>query len=400
MVGLAPSAVKGDTLRRNNNISHCTCTMPTFEAPRNPDKASPPAPPGELALREFSDALTEHAFEIESTLERLTVSPENRDDIGNLFRALHNIKGEAALCGISLGISIAHPIESLLSKMREGTVHFSEVVGETILLAIDRLELATEAMLQKKPLENLQLPTLIHYLESIAQLNGDSIEDQCRKAIEAITGFPGLLREPEQLFEASQKQSQSHTKLASDLLFFRSLGLQLEQRSSLFKGRTLRILRLALETNKEAGSPIPEMQLEAAIYLHDIGMMFLPDIVWLKAGKLSDEDRGLLSTHPGIGAGILERLPGWFEAAKIIAQHHEMPDGKGYPAGAKDKEICAGAKLLAIIDAFEAVMLKHIHRGKSRSVLRAIAEINACEDQFAREWIDPFNRVIRKTMEH
>ena len=62
-------------------------------------------------------------------------------------------------------------------------------------------------------------------------------------------------------------------------------------------------------------------------------------------------------------------------------------------------DICAGAKILAIVDAFEAVMLKHIHRGKNRSVLRAIAEINACDTQFAPEWINPFNQVIRKTLE-
>jgi len=45
------------------------------------------------------------------------------------------------------------------------------------------------------------------------------------------------------------------------------------------------------------------------------------------------------------------------------------------------------------------VMLKHINRGKNRSVLRAIAEINACDNQFSPEWIEPFNRVIRRTLE-
>ena len=77
-----------------------------------------------------------------------------------------------------------------------------------------------------------------------------------------------------------------------------------------------------------------------------------------------------------------------------------MPDGAGYPHQLKVEAICAGAKILAIVDAFEAVMLKHSHRGKNRSVLRAIAEINACDKQFAAEWIGPFNTVIRKTLEN
>ena len=83
----------------------------------------------------------------------------------------------------------------------------------------------------------------------------------------------------------------------------------------------------------------------------------------------------------------------------MISQHHEMPDGGGYPQGLRGEEICDGAKILAIVDAFEAVMLKHIHRGKNRSVLRAIAEVNACDNQFAPEWIEPFNQIIRRTVE-
>lgn len=81
------------------------------------------------------------------------------------------------------------------------------------------------------------------------------------------------------------------------------------------------------------------------------------------------------------------------------AQHHEMPDGEGYPLALKADDICDGAKILAIVDAFEAVMLKHINRGRNRSVLRAIAEINACDKQFSPKWIEPFNRVIRQTVE-
>jgi len=44
-------------------------------------------------------------------------------------------------------------------------------------------------------------------------------------------------------------------------------------------------------------------------------------------------------------------------------------------------------------------MLKHTHRGQGRSMLRAIAEVNACDKQFAAEWIAPFNTVVRKLIE-
>jgi HD-GYP domain-containing protein (c-di-GMP phosphodiesterase class II) len=114
---------------------------------------------------------------------------------------------------------------------------------------------------------------------------------------------------------------------------------------------------------------------------------------------MTTEEKQILRTHPGYAEGILSRMDGWSEAAQMVAQHHETPDGLGYPAGIKANMICDGAKILAIVDAFEAVMLKHINRGKNRSVLRAIAEINACDNQFAPEWIEPFNQVIRRTVE-
>ena len=77
----------------------------------------------------------------------------------------------------------------------------------------------------------------------------------------------------------------------------------------------------------------------------------------------------------------------------------QKPNGSGYPNQLKDGEIVDGAKILAIIDAFDAILLKHSHRGQQRSILRAIAEINASDRQFSAEWIAPFNRVIRAMLE-
>ena len=186
---------------------------------------------------------------------------------------------------------------------------------------------------------------------------------------------------------------------AADLGFFSGLALQLEARSSLLQGRTGRILALALDTNAAAGNPVVAEQLAAAVHMHDIGMMFAPESAWLKIGRQTAADRKLMHEHPIQAAGLLARMPGWGAAAEMVMQHHEMPDGGGYPAGLKGDAICPGAKIIAIIDAFEAVMLKHSHRGQTRSLVRAIAEINACDNQFAAEWIGPFHAVIRKMVE-
>ncbi|WP_153133478.1 HD domain-containing phosphohydrolase [Dechloromonas hortensis] len=351
------------------------------------------------ALEEFADALSDRAPQIENDVARLKKSPADREITADLFRAIHNIKGDASLCKFELGAAVAHPIESMMSRFREGEIPFSDLLAELILLTIDRLELATDALLAHKSVENLHLVELVEGLEKLAQIPAGDVDHHCADLIELVTGFAPVIGDissrPPRVATPKSEQKNAST----DLHFFRSLALQLESRSPLFKGRTMRILRLALETNKAAHLVVDPVQLEAAVYLHDIGMMLLPEAVWLKVGKMTDEDKLALRNHPGFAAGILQRMPGWEAAAEMVAQHHEMPNGGGYPKELQSAEICSGAKILSIVDAFEAVMLKHIHRGKNRSVLRAIAEINACDTQFAPEWIAPFNSVIRKTIE-
>lgn len=350
-------------------------------------------------LLEFSEALIERAAEIEGGIARLRKTPSDKELTASLFRAVHNIKGDAALCGFELGIAISHPIESILARFRANEIRFSDLLAEMTLLAVDRLELATEALLAHKSVENLNLDLLAKGLETLARTPAENIDTACARLIEDVTGFPPVLPNISSRATRSAQSNSGPANTNSDLQFFRSLALQFENRSPLFKGRTMRILRLAQETNKAGSSLVDPVQLEAAIYIHDIGMMLLPESIWLKVGKMPTEDKQALSNHPGFSAGLLQRIPGWDAAAKMVAQHHEMPDGGGYPGGLREAEICPGAKIIAIVDAFEAVMLKHIHRGKNRSVLRAIAEINACDNQFSPEWIPAFNSVIRKTVE-
>lgn len=351
------------------------------------------------SLHEYIDALTDQIPNIERDIVRLKGAPGDKMLIANLFRAIHNIKGDAALCKVDMGVMIAHPIETLLGRLRNGEIGFSELLAEAILLAMDRLELAAEALASRQTLNHLKLVELVGGFEGLAATQPDMLEEEASRLIEAVTGF-----RPASAAATVKPRFPSHAvsgseDVAADLRFFRSLALQYEVHSPLFKGRSERLLRLALDTNETAGKPVDAVQLEAAVYMHDIGMLFLPESMWLKAGKLSDEDRRVLREHPAFGAGLLERMAGWKEAAEMVRQHHEMPDGGGYPQGLKGEQIVPGAKILAIIDTFEAVTLKHSQRSDTRSLVRAIAEINACDNQFAPEWITAFNTIVRRMVE-
>ncbi|MDR2788945.1 MAG: HD domain-containing protein [Candidatus Accumulibacter sp.] len=352
-------------------------------------------------LEEFAESLHDTTPVIERDMSRLKQTPGDQRIIADLFRSLHNIKGDAGLCKIRLGVAIAHPIETVLARLRNGEIVFSEILAEAILLAIDRLELAVENLCDHRSLENLRLPLLIQGLENLAATSSGSVGTMAGDMIEAVTDFRPVT-ESTTYFELSQTESsieRSPARISDTLLFFRSLAEQFETRSPRFKDRIQRLFRLAVETNHIRNQIVDPVQLEAAVYMHDIGMMFLPESVWLKDGQLTPEERTMLRGHPKYAAGLLSRMEGWETAAEMVAQHHEMPDGRGYPEGVTTRAICDGAKILAIVDAFESVMLKHASRGKSRSMLRAIAEINACDNQFDPDWIGPFNQVIHRTIE-
>lgn len=340
-------------------------------------------------LQDFIAVLADQVPGVERDIALLRKSPRDPRLIADLFRALHTIKGDAALCRLDLGVTLTHPMETLLERLRSGETVFTDLLAEAFLLGMDRLELAIDALASDRPVAHLKLVELVEGLERMAEAPVAALDELAARLVEAVTGF-----RPKAPAPPCNTGGQD-----ADLRFFERLAAQFETRSPLFDGRTGRILRLALDTNAAAGRPVDPAQLEAAIYLHDVGMMFLPESVWLKAGLLTGEDRQALRNHPAWSAGLSRRMPGWEAATEMIAQHHEMPDGGGYPEGLKANDICPGAKIIAIVDAFEAVTLKHSHRGAGRSLLRAVAEVNACDRQFAPEWIAPFNGVIRKLIE-
>jgi HD-GYP domain-containing protein (c-di-GMP phosphodiesterase class II) len=292
-------------------------------------------------------------------------------------------------------IPLVHGVETILARMRAEELALSDHLADVILLTLDRLEQCIAMLAEHQSVASLALPALAAGLTGLAELNNEQINAAAARLIEAVTGFkPGST----QLTPRKQTPS-SIAETHQDLRFFRELSTQLDERSPLYQGRTARKVELALATNLATGNRVDPVQLEAAVYLHDIGMMFLPESLWLKAESLSNDERAQLARHPGWAAEWANRMPGWQDAATMILQHHEQINGSGYPNQLQAAQIVDGAKILALVDAFDAILLRHSHRGQQKSILRAIAEINAGDRQFAADWVAAFNRVIRAQLE-
>ena len=87
----------------------------------------------------------------------------------------------------------------------------------------------------------------------------------------------------------------------------------------------------------------------------------------------------------------------WDQASYIVLEHHEREDGLGYPAGLTGAHICPGAKILAIVDAFEARTHERAYSTNlKRPFVRAVLEINRCAGtHFDPNWVNVFNEVGR-----
>ena len=121
-----------------------------------------------VALEEFVEALGDHAPNIERDIARLKASPEDREIISSLFRSIHNVKGDASLCKVELAVAIAHPIETVLARFRNNEIGFNDILAETVLLALDRLELAADCLVSGRSLEPLHLVSLVEGLDKLA----------------------------------------------------------------------------------------------------------------------------------------------------------------------------------------------------------------------------------------
>ena len=120
------------------------------------------------ALDEFAESLHDTIPGIERDVSRLKAAPGNEEIVDGLFRSLHNIKGEAAMHEIELAVVIVHPVETVVARLRDREIVFSDILAETILLTIDRLELAVESLVARQTLDNLRLPGLVQGLENLA----------------------------------------------------------------------------------------------------------------------------------------------------------------------------------------------------------------------------------------
>lgn len=103
-------------------------------------------------------------------------------------------------------------------------------------------------------------------------------------------------------------------------------------------------------------------QVEVAALLHDIGKIGVPDAILKKQGPLTPEERAIMNRHPEYSWSILRLFPSFEEASLYALHHHENVDGSGYPAGLRSTDIPLVSRIVAVIDAYDAMVSNRCYR--------------------------------------
>jgi len=179
-----------------------------------------------------------------------------------------------------------------------------------------------------------------------------------------------------------------------------ALGSALDSRDVGTEAHSRRVHGYALATAREYGVPEHDLRdLGHGVLLHDIGKIGIPDGILLKPGPLTAEEWVTMKTHPEIGKRLIEGIPFLRGAVPIIWSHHEKWDGSGYPRRLAGESIPLGARIFAVVDAFDAMTFDRPY-SRAISFEAAKAEIKRCAGaHFDPAVVESFFRVPESLLE-
>lgn len=154
--------------------------------------------------------------------------------------------------------------------------------------------------------------------------------------------------------EAEKKHAEQIAGL--HLRTIEALALAIEAKDDTTHEHLQRVQVYAVELGGKLGMKENELQaLRAASILHDIGKLAVPEHIISKPGKLTPEEFEKMKIHPIVGAEILARVQFPYGVVPIVRSHHEKWNGTGYPDGLAGEDIPLGARVLTVVDCFDAL---------------------------------------------
>jgi HD-GYP domain-containing protein (c-di-GMP phosphodiesterase class II) len=177
-----------------------------------------------------------------------------------------------------------------------------------------------------------------------------------------------------------------------------SMADAVDLRDTYTGGHSNRVAELSQHTLHELNVTGPEADLiHIAARVHDIGKIGIPDAVLNKPGRLNADEWRVMQGHAERGAELIARYSDFARGVDIVRHHHERWDGSGYPGGLKGPDIPFGARVIAVVDSFDAMTSNRPYRGP----LSTAQAIGILQDGRGTQW-DPavVDALLRYLEEH
>jgi len=360
-------------------------------------------------LKQDFYASTQEAIEImDACVDRLAVDA-SADDLNELFRAIHSVKGNCNMVFIAPIVEALHELEEIVTDIRDAVYPYHKSYGEFFQAVIHETDEVLRGFMETDIGNQKNLDALAILVNKVHLASDEERIEIAEIGLDAILqshfSFETAVQERQQRFTSNKTQADEESVLSAasndhdkSMLFFKNLVETAYVMDEWRPIRLQRTLQLVEDLNAICPNPIDHDQIKAAIYVHEFSMRLIPETILLKASELSQKERDIIENHVHIGSGLLNQIPGFDEAATFLLHHHERFDGRGYPSKLAGSDIPMGSILIALVDTFIAITSDRVDRSYKQTLMTAVKTINAEKNkQFSEDMVNLFNQLIKSS---
>jgi len=244
-------------------------------------------------------------------------------------------------------------------------------------------------IIRRKIKQLLIIPIIIeNKVKGVINLENTNIDTEIINLLKSFSEGAAVAINNAQLY---QKIQDSYFEI------IKALAQAIEAKDPYTHGHSIRVMKYANLITQKLDLPVEDKEsIKFAAVLHDIGKIGISEIVLNNSDKLTSEQYNEIKQHPIIGQNIIQPIELLKPIQPLIRHHHEWFNGNGYPDGLSRENIPFGARILAVVDAYDAIKSDRPYR-KSFSEERAIQELkHGSGSQFDPDLVKIFLEILKE----